>query len=182
MVIFVTFVVYVVWFVDCDLFVFFLFLLLFLCPLYYLPFVYIFILLVLVSDDMALSIYVIWFSHEISHNDRISPTKELGSSLWRGGSASPARGPNVRTQPLSSITSTLGSAKGQGLKFLQSSRDTLNQPVPTASYRSYRWDSVVFCGNWDTVSSMFHFHDSVYLSYSVFISNQYFSTWIFHIV
>ncbi|XP_042878044.1 uncharacterized protein LOC122257059 isoform X5 [Penaeus japonicus] len=73
-----------------------------------------------------------------SPQSRISPTKELGSSLWRGGSASPARGPNVRTQPLSSITSTLGSAKGQGLKFLQSSRDTLNQPVPTASYRSYR--------------------------------------------
>ncbi|XP_063608203.1 uncharacterized protein LOC134782598 isoform X4 [Penaeus indicus] len=73
-----------------------------------------------------------------SPQSRISPTKELSSSLWRGGSASPARGPHVRSQPLSSITSTLGSAKGQGLKFLQSSRDTLNQPVPTASYRSYR--------------------------------------------
>lgn len=94
-----------------------------------------------VSPSLCLygcSIYFILFSHEISHNGRISPTKELGSSLWRGGSASPARGPNVRSQPLSSITSTLGSARGQGLKFLQSSRDTLNQPVPTASYRSYR--------------------------------------------
>lgn len=132
-------------FVYCHLLL--LFLKFILCLLYLLIFLffYIFVLsLVLVSVYMAFNILIlILCSHEISHNDRISPTKELSSSLWRGGSASPARGPHVRSQPLSSITSTLGSAKGQGLKFLQSSRDTLNQPVPTASYRSYRWD--VFC-------------------------------------
>ncbi|XP_071536525.1 uncharacterized protein cnk isoform X3 [Panulirus ornatus] len=72
-----------------------------------------------------------------SSQPRTSPGKENIASLWRGGSSSPSRTTQNRGPPIGSLT-TLSSGKSQGLRFLQPSRDVLNQPVPTASFRSYR--------------------------------------------
>ncbi|XP_066981931.1 mucin-12 isoform X2 [Macrobrachium rosenbergii] len=64
---------------------------------------------------------------------RVSPSQENIGSLWRGSSASPSRGPQSRGSHLGS----LGGGKNTALRFLQPARDN-NQPVPTASFRSYR--------------------------------------------
>nr|XP_045594567.1 mucin-5AC-like isoform X3 [Procambarus clarkii] len=72
-----------------------------------------------------------------SSQSRTSPSKEAAGGVWRGGSASPSRGSQGRGTSLSSLAG-LGSSKSQGLRFLQPSRDPMNQPVPTASFRSYR--------------------------------------------
>ncbi|XP_064082102.1 uncharacterized protein LOC135198457 isoform X2 [Macrobrachium nipponense] len=64
---------------------------------------------------------------------RVSPSQENIGSLWRGSSASPSRGP----QPRGSHLGSLGGGKNTALRFLQPARDN-NQPVPTASFRSYR--------------------------------------------
>ncbi|XP_042237449.1 serine-rich adhesin for platelets-like isoform X2 [Homarus americanus] len=72
-----------------------------------------------------------------STQSRTSPSKEAVGSIWRGGSASPSRSTQGRGTPLGSLAA-LSSGKSQGLRFLQPSRDMLNQPVPTASFRSYR--------------------------------------------
>ncbi|KAK3875471.1 hypothetical protein Pcinc_019657 [Petrolisthes cinctipes] len=69
-----------------------------------------------------------------SSQSRTIPGKEGVASLWPGALASHGSRGAGRGSPLA----MLGGTRGPGLRFLQPSRDTMNQPVPTASFRSYR--------------------------------------------
>ncbi|KAK4319979.1 hypothetical protein Pmani_009134 [Petrolisthes manimaculis] len=75
-----------------------------------------------------------------SSQSRTIPGKEGVASFWPGALASHgSRGAGSGGGPgRGSPLAMLGGTRGPGLRFLQPSRDTMNQPVPTASFRSYR--------------------------------------------
>ncbi|KAK7072018.1 Connector enhancer of kinase suppressor of ras [Halocaridina rubra] len=68
-----------------------------------------------------------------SNQSRVSPNRENVNSLWRGNSVSPLRGSQSRGPQLTSLSG----ARNQALRFLQHGKD-IEQPMPTASFRSYR--------------------------------------------